>query len=64
MPFVDASGIKGQLWVPEEMPGRIRKYDCLDCASCMLCNDDKCAMCREQGCCADPVPGSVADDYR
>ncbi len=48
MPFVSAPGIEGQLYIPEKIQGCRRKHDCKDCMSCMICNDDKCAMCREQ----------------
>ena len=53
MPFIDAPGIEGQLYIPEESPGGMRKYHCEDCASCMICNDDKCAMCLGQRECAE-----------
>ena len=48
MAFVTVSGMKGQLYVPEDIPGSTRKHNCDDCTSCMICNDDKCAMCRDQ----------------
>lgn len=51
MSFITAPGIEGQLYVPDEMPGRARKHNCKDCASCMVCNDDKCAMCLNQQSC-------------
>ena len=51
MPFVNAPGIKGQLYIPEEKPGRIRKHNCRDCASCMICNDDKCSLCLNREAC-------------
>ncbi len=51
MPFISAPGIAGQLYVPQETPGNRRKHNCKDCTSCMICNDDKCAMCLDQKCC-------------
>lgn len=61
MPFIDASGIKGKLYVPDEKPGRVSKHDCEDCTSCMLCNDDKCNMCRDQMRCVVPNLDHTAD---
>ena len=51
MPFIGIVGIKGKLYIPEEAPESMRKHTCRDCAVCMLCNDEKCAMCRDQQCC-------------
>ena len=48
MPFIDAPGIPGQVYVPEEMPGGSRKHNCMDCTVCMVCNDGKCDMCLKQ----------------
>lgn len=48
MAFVRVPGITGQLYVAEHHPGRVRKHPCEDCTACMLCNDDKCAMCLQQ----------------
>lgn len=55
MPFVSAPGVRGQLYIPEETPEGKRKHNCKDCASCMVCNDDKCAMCLKQKLCARTV---------
>jgi acyl dehydratase len=48
MTFIQAPGIRGQLYLPEEPSQGTRKHNCEDCAACMVCNDDKCAMCLKQ----------------
>jgi len=51
MPFINAPGIPGQLYIPEETPGGRRKHNCMDCTVCMVCNDGKCDMCLKQQTC-------------
>lgn len=50
MAFIGISGIQGKLYVSDEVPESMRKHTCHDCAVCMLCNDEKCAMCLGQQC--------------
>lgn len=48
MPFINIPGIKGQIYIPEANPASVKKHRCLDCVSCQMCNDDKCAICLSQ----------------
>ena len=48
MAFVDAPGIKGQMYVPEASRDCVKKRECPDCVSCQICNDDKCEVCLNQ----------------
>ncbi len=61
MPFIAAPGIEGQLYVPDDSPGRIQKHQCADCTACMVCNDDKCAMCRDQKSCSKRIGVDVKE---
>lgn len=48
MPFIRIPGVKGQLYVPESIPGSQSKHKCQDCTYCQWCNDDKCTACLKQ----------------
>ena len=51
MSFVRMVGVKGQVYVPKDVLGSFKKHECKDCASCLVCNDDKYAICLSQPSC-------------
>lgn len=48
MPFVDAPGIPGKLWVPDEQPNKEKKHPCPDCFACQWCDDARCEVCLKR----------------
>ncbi len=46
MPFVEAKGIVGLVFVPDEVKNK--KYNCDDCFSCQFCSDARCATCLSE----------------
>ncbi len=48
MPFVNISGLRGKVYVPQAPEGRTKKNPCKDCFSCQNCNDDRCRVCLSQ----------------
>jgi hypothetical protein len=48
MAFESVSGLKGKVYVPEERPGRVKKYNCKDCYSCQICSELRCKKCLDQ----------------
>lgn len=52
MAFERKSGFIGKIYVPDEDPQHVKKYDCKDCYFCKKCNEERCKLCRSEQCCA------------
>ncbi|MGV7931323.1 MAG: hypothetical protein AB2L13_20865 [Spirochaetota bacterium] len=66
MPFIRIDGFTGLVYVPDFKDAPLKKHDCADCAACLHCSDDKCALCtrRTAACACDPVRGhAVRKDH-
>ncbi len=48
MAFVEISGMKGKLFVPEVQDNKEKKYPCRDCYACQHCSDERCAFCLKR----------------
>jgi len=45
MSFVSVPGLKGKVYVPDELREGSKKNPCQDCFSCQQCSDDRCRVC-------------------
>ncbi len=49
MPFVEVKGLKGKVYIPEQVPFKPKKHNCRECFTCQLCSDDRCNVCLNKG---------------
>jgi hypothetical protein len=49
MPFIELPGIKGKVFVPEDVSLE-KKHNCPDCMNCQWCSDDRCEACLKSHC--------------
>lgn len=51
MPFVDAQGLPGKVYVPENAENTEKKHSCPECYCCQFCDDNRCEICLKQQFC-------------
>jgi len=49
MPFIELPGIKGKVFVPEDVSVE-KKHNCPDCMNCQWCSDERCEACLKSHC--------------
>lgn len=49
MAFQQLPGNRGMIYVPD-CRGKDKKHTCRDCFSCQWCTDERCRVCRLEGC--------------
>ena len=45
MPFVCRPGLNGRVYIPEPVPGAMKKNRCESCFACQACSNDRCNLC-------------------
>jgi hypothetical protein len=49
MAFQQLPDNRGMIYVPE-CQGKDKKHPCRDCFACQWCGDERCQVCRQEGC--------------